>query len=196
MSMEEFGYDTPFATIGGFGQIDYNEMNKGITPLFFHITEQDHKASEEAGSPKFMQIEAVRLIVAGDMNSSPTLPVDDTIRERFAPAYEHWKAKKAGQHITGTPLKEWTLVTPPILAEMNALNINSVEDLSLVSDNNITKLTDGRIWRDKALAWLKNAKDSAHVTKLAAENARLKDDVDSLKKQVSDLAAQIEGKKK
>ena len=94
-------------------------------------------------------------------------------------------------HIDGTPLKQWPLLSPAQIAEFNALNILSVEMLAELSDANVSKIFDGRIWREKAKAWLAQSKDGATATRLAAENERLKQQIDALTLRVNELANDV-----
>lgn len=182
------GVGDPFATVnGGFGGINYSEMNKGVQPIFFIEPVPDHKASEEAGVPKFREEERVRLIVAGDMFNVAVHPVDSAIKERFPVAYEAWKAKKQERHIEGTPLRQWPLLSPVQIAEFESVNIFSVESLRDIADTNVNRISEGRIWREKAKAWLEQAKDGATATRLAAENERLREQLERLEKRIDEI---------
>lgn len=189
--MDDFlGSSDPFATVnGGFGGINYAEMNKGVQPVFFVEPVPDAKASEEAGVPKFREEERVRLIVAGDMFNIAVHPVDSGIKDRFPAAYEAWKAKRQERHIEGTPLKQWPLLSPVQIAEFESANIYSVESLRDIADTNVNRIADGRIWREKAKAWLEQAKDGATATRLAAENERLREQLERLEKRIDEMEA-------
>ncbi|TIS06254.1 MAG: hypothetical protein E5X10_26825, partial [Mesorhizobium sp.] len=132
-----FAPDTPFANIGG--EVDYELMNKGITPIFFIQPVHDQAASDKEGAPRYKDMEHVRLMVAGDPFNVPVLPVDEAIKQRFAVQYERWKAQRANNHVDGTPLRDWPLLTPAQIAEFNALNIFSVQQLSEVADTYVNK---------------------------------------------------------
>jgi hypothetical protein len=189
--MDDLGsLGTSFATIDNSG-INYAEMNKGVTPIFFTIPVQDFAETEKEGRPRFREMEHVRIVVAGDMLNVGTYPVTDVERERFSEAYRKWKEGSKERHIEGTPLSQCGLLTPIQCKEFEAINIFSVEQLAGVSDTNIQRLPDGRIWREKAIAWLATAKDSAAATRYAAENERLRDDMAEMQKQMDDMAAQI-----
>jgi hypothetical protein len=192
-----------FATIGKNGAgAKYAEMNKGITPLFFVEELPDDAATEKAGTLKVREQECVRLIIAGDMLSAAVHPVTREIKERFADAYDRWKRTRSNDHIEGTPLSAWPLASRGFIMELNAINIRSVEDLSGVADTNIQRITDGRVWRAKALAWLKTNKEAGASAKYAAdfervtvENADLKDQIAKLAGRLSSLEAEHETKR-
>lgn len=184
-----FAPDTPFANIGG--EVDYDLMNKGITPIFFIEPVHDQGASDKAGAPRFRDMEHVRLMVAGDQMNVPTLPVDDALKQRFSTQYARWKANREDKHFDGTPLKAWPLLSPSQIAEFNALNIMSVEQLAEVADTYVTRIHDGRVWRKKAQDFLRLAKDSGVVTQQAVEIEHLNQKVEELTKTILELSARV-----
>jgi hypothetical protein len=158
-----------------------------VTPVFFVESVIDHAASEKAGRAIYVDMERVRINVAGDQFSAATHPVDEKIIERFEDSYTKWK-RKGQHHVSGTPLAKWPLATPRFIKEMEYLNIFSVDDLAAVADVNLDRFEGGRQWRDKAAAWLRSAKDGAAAARYAAENARLREDLDEVRKQVAKLS--------
>lgn len=191
MSDTDFGASSPFANVGEFGAINYAEMNKGVTPVFFVEPLEDGNATEKAGALRMYEQEMVRIHVAGDQFTVACQPVDAAIKERFAVQYGAWKTKKIERHVDGTPLKNWPLLSPLRVAEFESMNIFSVEHLAAVSDSNVNRMADGRIWREKAIAWLASAKDGAVAAKYAAENERLREDSAEKDKRIDDLAARL-----
>jgi hypothetical protein len=178
-----------FATVGDWGQVDYTEMNKGITPLFFVVPVQNQRKTEAEGRPVFDEMEQVKILVAGDQYNQVVRPVDDEVKTRFADAYNRWVANKREKHIDGTPLKMWPLLSIGQIAELESLNIFNVEGLANVADSNLTRMYNGREMRTKAQAWLSAAKDGASVAKLATENEQLRADMAELKEQFQALKA-------
>jgi hypothetical protein len=173
-----------FAQINAFGGVDYAPHNKGITPVFFLEPILDAAATEREGHTVYREKERVRIHIAGDPLSAATHPVDASIIARFRDQYEKWKRDKTGEHINGMPLSKWPMATPVLIRELESLNIFSVEDLAGVSDANVANFTDGRAIREKAIAWLASAKDSAASMRYAAEAQRLRDEMAELKKMV------------
>jgi len=182
----------PFASVNEYGGVDFSAMNKGVTPVFFTVPVPDPAATEAAGAPRFREEEQVRILVAGDMLNQMVSPVTEELKQRFSEQYERWRANKKDRHIDGTPLTAWPLLTPVQVKEFEALNIFSVEQLAAVADSNINRLNDGRVWRTKAEAFLAVSKDSAVATKYAAENERLRGDMDAMKGLMEEMQAQIE----
>ena len=178
-------------TIGLDGREHLAEMNKGVTPVFFHEAVKNPAKTASEGRPIFDQVECVKLFVAGDQFNQITSPVDDRIKERFPVQYAAWRDKKEAMHLAGTPIRQWPLLQPHQIAEFEALKIFTVESLAQVPDVSLMKSQGLREWRDKAKAWLEVNKDSAAAVKYAEENARLHSDLDALRKQVAELSEQV-----
>ena len=178
-------------TIDMDGQQRLAEMNKGVTPVFFMEPVQNPAKTAEAGRPIFDQEERVRLFVAGDQFNQVVHPVSQELRERFPEQYRAWKEKKTEMTITGTPLRQWPLLSAHHVAEFEALKIFTVEALSSLPESALSRMQDMREWRAKAEAWLGSAKDGAFAVKLAEENEKLKDNVAALQQQIKDLADRV-----
>lgn len=191
--MDELGSASAhqFASIGDNGVVDYTAMNKGVTPIFFVEPIPDDKATEEAGAVRMREQEMVRIVVAGDMLNVATSPITEEIKQRFSVQYEQWKTKRIEHHIEGTPLKNWPLIPAIRVAEFTSIGVFSVENLRDISDSNISKLQDGRVWREKATAWLLSAKEHGAAAKYAAEAERLRDDNKELHAKMDAMAKQL-----
>jgi hypothetical protein len=178
----------PSAAEGTFYSIDengrerYAEMNKGVTPVFYHEAVKNDEKSLKEGRPIYDKEERCRLFVAGDPHNQVVHPVTDSIKE-------NWQRKQEGRTVSGTPLRAWPLLEAHHIAELEALNIFSVEGLANVADVHLARSQSLRPWRDRAVAWLASAKDGAEAVRLAEENKQLRSDMDDLKRQVAELAA-------
>lgn len=179
----------PFASISEHGLIDYAQMNKGVRPIFRKRIEIDPAASEKAGLPVHREVEECLIMTSGDSLSSANHPVDSGIKERFATEYEAWKTKGQAMTIRGTPLREWPSLNALLIADFEAAKFYSIEDIAEMSDTNVTRIMDGRVWRQKAIAWLELAKDSAVTICLAAENERLRTQLEALSARMSAFEA-------
>jgi hypothetical protein len=179
--------DSAFATVTR-ETVDWAPHNRGITPIFFVESVIDPAASEKAGRAIYRDMERVRIQIAGDSFSAAVHPVDEGIINRFEEAYAKWK-RKGHVAINGTPLAKWPLATPSFIREMEFLNIFSVDDLASVADVHLDRIADGRQWRDRAAAWLQSAADGAAAARYAAENARLREDVERLSLRLDEMAA-------
>jgi hypothetical protein len=178
----------PFAAIGR--QEMFDQQNKGVSALFFMKADPHPARSEAEGRPIFVETEHVAIFVAGDALTVHCEPVNDKIRERFAVPYKLWKEKGIAQMSSGTPLRQWPIMTPVKVMELEALKIYSVEDLANVSDNNLNRMPDLRELRARAQAYMDQARGGAEAAKNALENERLKVQLAEVKEQY-DLMARI-----
>lgn len=192
----------PFCTISADGHEHWADMNKGVTPIFFMEPVKNPAKSLEAGRAIYDEIECIRLKVAGDSFNEHVAPVDDTYRERFAEAYAKWKQNPEAEHVVGTPLAHWPVMTRALVMEMRALNIFSVEGLAAVADTNLQKHHGLREWRDKAVAWLESAKGGAFAAELVEKNKNLESQMRDLmesnaamQSRLSELVARLDDEK-
>lgn len=187
--MADYGYGT-VAVVGedGFNSVDWVAGNKGITPMFRMEAIPNERKSEAEGRAVYDNVEVVLLYIAGDQFSVHSAPVDGAIKARFPEQYAHWKRTQEGLHVTGTPLKMWPMASPAFIMEMASVNIHSVDDLANVADVYLDKITDGRVWRERAQTWLNAAKETATENRLAGENERLRERLATLERNFSSLA--------
>lgn len=148
--------------------------------------------SREAGRPIFEDREFVEIIVPGNARSIPIEPVNDEHKKRWP---QHYEAFKKGLELptTGTPLEQWSAITPATVQNMKSLNLRTVEDLAAASDSVLQALGHGgHDFRRRAQAFLDQAAGNAPNEALLAENERLKAELEMVKGQVADLAALVE----
>lgn len=178
-------------TINLDGSSQTAEMNKGITPVFYREPVLNPSRTAKEGRPIYDDMEVVRIFVAGDPLNQIVKPADQSMRERFPVQWKAWQEKQESMTISGTPIRQWPLLTPANIAEFEGLKIFSVEALSEVSDGNVTKAVGLREWREKAKAWLASSKDSNAAVEYAAENMRLRSEMDEMKTRLNELSDQV-----
>lgn len=175
---------------------------KDTPPLILFFKEEavkDERASRD-GPPVFYPTHQVRVVVAGSKSnegpiyelarklSDGTWKQDRQACQRFGRPYEDWKAGRASSD-TGTPLEQWPLMDVAMVATLKASHVYTVQQLATLSDSALdTSIRrGGREWRAKAQAWLDEARTAAGDVEARAENARLREELDGLKKQVQQL---------
>lgn len=162
--------------------IEYSEgRGKDIArPEFSIVPVQDKAASAREGRPIFHDREMVKIRIPGDRLIDWDGEVDDAIRARFPEAYAAFKRGET-RSATGTPLDEWPPLTKSRVYELKASGIMTVEEYADVPDGVLGKLgMNAREEREKARVYIKNAKDNAASSALAAENADLKRRLEAL----------------
>lgn len=162
-----------------------------VFPRFHMEIEPDAEASAKEGRPIFRDVEMVELRFAGNNLYIPDKRVTDEHRQRFPQAYAVFK-NDGSLHVEGTPLKEWPAMRPSQIAEFNAMNIYTIENLAAVDDSGIQRMgMGGRMFREKARTYLELAKGNAPAERLAAEKAQLEDRLSTLQRNYDELAAAI-----
>lgn len=171
-------------------------------------TAKNNFLSEREGRAIFDEVIYVEVIAPGSKGSTPVFEVERVFAEEMnhpqplrGIQYDQFKdmieAFKKNDEIdakmTGTPLTEWPEISRTMAASLREAAIYSVEALASLPDEKLSVVgPDGRTWRTKAEAYLAAAKDSGYATAIAAENERLKVELDATKAQMAELAAQIE----
>lgn len=151
------------------------------------------KKSELAGHPVYEDVDFVSIVIPGDANNVIEREATQSDKERF---YKQWEkySRNQEQTVDGWRLDAWPALTPARVAELQAMNFQTVEQLADAPDNLITKVMGGLELKERAKAAVALAKDSSAAEAYALENKRLSDEVEDLKKQVAELASQKRGK--
>lgn len=109
-------------------------------------------------------------------------------------ALEDFK-RNGSKEVSGTPIKEWPLVNAAEAENLRVVGIESVEQLADAKDEDLKSLGISKPLRKKAQEYLEHASDAGAAaersTQLKEENEILQSENADLKKQVSDLQAQL-----
>lgn len=189
--------------------VDWKQHNRGVTPFFsiepVPLFEADGKTPRRGPDGKTtVDMEFVRIVIAGDGLAEASMPVDDAIRGRFEDEYRAWKENREMAH-RGYSIEEWpaifsishgNLPPPKQIAELHANNIFTVEDLAALSDVNLYAIHHGRELRQKAIAWLADKEGHAVTDKLAEQNAQMAGELEALRRQMAKMEAERKPKKR
>lgn len=164
---------------------------------FFMSAKHNKRKSAEAGRPVYDDVEMVKIRIAGDPKSVLVAPANDQSSARdpqtnarltYAQLHEGpYEAFKKGIEYrgSGTPLTDVTFLTAAQRKTLEGANVFTVEALAQLDGANLQKLGMGaREWKNQATAWLDKASGSADITKLAAENASLQQQIEALKAKI------------
>lgn len=163
-----------------------NQEGPAVIPIFYVEQRANPAKSEEAGRPIYEPVEFVEIIVPGDKNSKPVYKVSDIHRERWADAYTKFKAGEKG--VEGTPLDRWGLLTPTRVAELNAINIKTVEHLAQISDGSLDNLGPGGLGlRASARTFIRNLRESRDASEYAEKAAEAEARAEGLQTQLANL---------
>lgn len=148
---------------------------------FFMEAIHDEEESVKQGRPIYHDREFVKIIPVGDTKTIVCRPVDKVGTQATPPdnirwprQYESFKNQQV-QVMDGTPLEHWAPLTKSQVLMYKSANVHTVEQLANVSDTNLHNLGMGaRDVREKAIAYLENAKDNSGISVLQKENEELK----------------------
>ena len=178
--------------------IKHNQYLRGegdggrTTPIFFIEAVQDHVKSKEEGRPIFREVEKVKLHFAGNPHSVPVMEVTDDIKAQFPQHYAAFK-RTGEMAIVGTPLKEWASLSVSRIAELNAQNIWTVENLASLDDAGLQRIgMGGRELVAKAKAYIESAQGNSPIEALASENIRLSEQVELQGRQIAELKGALD----
>lgn len=170
----------------GWGKVNFGG---GKTPAEFFYKPKEIASNN--GVRQFKDIPAIRFYMAGGTMH------EAFVTEQHKTQYpEQWaqfmnKQQQVGE---GTPLEHWTLISPAEVATFKAANIPTVQALANAPQPTIQACGMGAINAQiKAQKWLKGAAKTEEITKIVAENANLRSEVDILKKQLAELSIRIGG---
>lgn len=160
----------------------------GVFVQFYTDAVELKAESERQGRPIFQDMPHIRKMIPGDAGN---------VIERVAKEFDQrqhpreWDVFKRQQStgLVGTPLEQWPQVTRAQVKEAKYFEVHTVEQMSELSDTSCQKMGMGFFdLRNKAKAYLDAAKGTAAETAQAAENQRLRDEIEALKAQVADVA--------
>ena len=151
-------------------------------PRFFMDAYEDVAASQANGRPIFKQRELVQLMQPGSSNQ-PVFEVNDEYRQRWPEQYARFK-QGLEHSIEGTPLEQWPVLNKPMVLELKALQIFTVEQLAGMSDVHLQQIRmGGRRLRELAKAFLDEAEHQKLLTETLGRNERLETEMAELRRQ-------------
>lgn len=139
--------------------------------FYSHYT-LNKQRTEEVGYPQHDPAEFIEIIIFnGDRT---TRAVEDRDRRAYPQEYERFKERE-GKPVKGMYLREWCMITPAALADLEAFGLKTVEEVADLPSETVGKYKFLTEWSRKANSWLKNAKAKQ------ADCARLEESLHELK---------------
>ncbi len=156
---------------------------------FYNGAVQSGAQSDAAGHPVFVEKAFVEILVPGDPHNIVDTQVTQYYIDRFPDEWDRFN-RSQGQAIEGWLLREWPVVNPAQVKNLEFLNVRTVEQLAGLTDTQCQKIGMGAAdLRAKAQAAVAAAKDGAATTAQAAENKRLSDELEALRAQIAAMGA-------
>lgn len=171
-------------------------MPELVIARFFTHSTLNPARSEKEGRPIYDDLECVEITHPGDKLARKVFPAHEVwkyranaagVREpvthamRFPEQYRDFR-DGAAQSTSGTPIEELPFLSQGKRFELKALNVYTAEALAGLDGQPLKQLgMGGRQMRNQARAYLENAAANAGTSRLAAENARLQQEIERLK---------------
>lgn len=156
---------------------------------------EDEVASANEGRPIYKEKLFVTIIVPGER--------DVVIRQawqkdfdRFPRQYAAFKNGQNQDAVSGTPLKIVPWLSQTQVKELEFFNCHTVEQLAGLADTHAHKFQQINKLRTLARDFLQAAKEAAPLTAMRAELDKRDNEIETLKRQVSELASVVEAKTK
>lgn len=170
-----------------------NDSDANLWVKFFKRPVKLGAKSEREGRPCYEDRDFISIVVPGSQDET-VREVRDADKERFPVQWARYVAN-AEQVIDGTPLEDWPALSASQREELKYFKVFTVEQMAGLTDGQLQKLGAGYMpLRDRAKAYLETARNSAAAESYAAENARLRQEIEALREEVRKLAADRKGR--
>lgn len=149
-------------------------------------------AVRPAGRPIHRDVECIRIIIPADKDNIVDRPVRDEDRRRFADSYRRWR--ESGQRessMTGTPVEQLPGITKSLARDLAFFEVKTIEQFANVNDGNLSRMGPFTALRQRARDWLAAAKGAAPMEAARAEADRLRNEVETLKRQLKEQGESI-----
>lgn len=173
---------------------------------FYSKEMQNEFLTAKEGRPISYMADFVRIEIPGNQTSIIDTFVNNSHKAQFPQQWALYLNEKADgnnnpDNVQGTLLRDWPLLNAAQATELKHFKFYTVEQVANASDQQVMAIgmTAGMsplALRDKAKAFLENAKDSSFAQK-QAEELKLRDQqIEDLKAQMERMAKMIEEKAK
>jgi len=172
---------------------DEKGADSRLAVQFYTRPVQNEFETQRQGRPIFLDCDFVKIFVPGDSLSVIDQPVREDHKTRFPIQWAHYQNKHGGDSKEiGTPLSQWALLTPSQVEELRALKFYTVENVANAADIALQRINmiagmSPYAFRDRAVRFLKSATeeslanaDNERIKALEAENASMKEKLDSI----------------
>jgi len=173
---------------------------------FYSKEVQNDFLTNKEGRPISFMADFVRIEIPGNQTSIIDTFVNNTHKTRFPTQWAIYLNEKADgnnnpDNVQGTLLRDWPILNAAQATELKHFKFYTVEQVANASDQQIMAIgmTAGMsplALRDKAQAFLENAKDSSFAQKQAEEIKLREQEIADLKDQMARLAKMVEEKAK
>ncbi|MFL9670444.1 hypothetical protein WIX39_026175 [Variovorax sp. AB1(2024)] len=146
--------------------------------------------SEAAGHPVYVEKPFITIAIPGQPNTIIDTVADIGYQQRFPEQWARFKAGNVDEVVNGWRLESWPAVNTAQVKTLKHMGVHTVEMLADMSDAACQNVGMGTMeLRTKAKAAVAAAAGGAQAEQYAAENKRLRDEMDALREQVAKMSA-------
>lgn len=180
------------------------QANSRLVAIFYKKALPNAFKTSEEGRPIYDDVDMVKIYVAGDSLSVIDTLVREDHKQQFPLQWANYVNKHGSDpSMSGTPLSQWPLITTAQAEELRAIKFFTVEQIASASDAQLQKLgmmagMSPHAFRDRAVNYLKVARDESEVNKhdeelrtLREENAKIKAETDAKLAQMQEQMANV-----
>lgn len=130
--------------------------------------------------------------VRGNRNDIVNRPVNDQDKREFREIYRQFKDDAEQTGAAGTPLNVWPPITKSMAMELKHMGFHTVEQVAEANDSVCSKMAGLQNLKQKARAFIEFSKgSSAPIEKMSAQIDELKNQVETLMRQNSEMGARL-----
>jgi hypothetical protein len=162
----------------------------GCNFRFYPFYKENKEKSQEVGYTQHDSCEFIEIInFAGERTCRA---VEDRDKRAYPQEYARFQERET-KPVTGLYLREWCMINPAALADLEAFGLKTVEEVADIGNDHLSKYKFLQEWNRKANTWLKNAKSKqAECTKLEEELTALDNKFKKLEDQYYNALRRIE----
>jgi hypothetical protein len=187
--------------------LDSDIGNTILPHVRFYQKEVKHEFnSEKEGRPIYFMADFVRIEIPGNQYSIIDTFANKSHQDKYPiqwAKFQNEKRELGDDDITGTLLKDWSILTAAQVRELKHYHFYTVEQVAQASDDQISKIQmiigmGAHVFRQKAKDYLSRAKDSSILNAQADELRKRDVEIEQLKEQMNRLLEQasLEPKKR
>ncbi len=171
-----------------FNHEDFSPTSKADENLlvrFFYKTVKKRGTPVNA-APEFEEAIYIEIRVAGQRDPQACRPATHADKQRF-PRHLAAFQQRVEMPQEGFPLMEWPLMNRSLVEQLSFLNIKTVEQLANLNDTHMN-FPNAQKYKGKAKEWLEDRNSN---TALAAENEKLRDELEDQAETIENMQKQI-----
>jgi hypothetical protein len=173
-----------------------NPADAVLAVRFYKREVQNEFLTTAEGRPISYMADFVRIEIPGNMLSIIDTFANDDHKKRFPVQWAQYQNEQSDGDVQGTLLRDWPLLTAAQASELKHYKFYTVEQIASASDQQIQAIgmlvgMSPFAFREKAQAFLAQAKDSAVVMAQAEELRKRDQENADLREQLNRMAEQL-----